>query len=111
MVSSIYSDHTIYQALLLAVLKRDKYRCRYCNCALSKFYATLDHVIPRSKGGPDLFTNLAACCPDCNYAKDDKSAVQFLFEKGLSGPAIRQWLATQKQLSRMTIREQAEYFS
>lgn len=42
--------------------------CAYCG---SDRAHTLDHVIPRAKGGGTKRGNLLACCPTCNLAKSD----------------------------------------
>lgn len=51
------------------IYKRDDYECQYCG---SKYDLTIDHVIPRSKGGDDTWENLVACCSSCNLKKGDK---------------------------------------
>jgi hypothetical protein len=53
----------------LNIYKRDDYTCLYCG---SKDSLTLDHVIPRSKGGKNTWDNLATCCLKCNVFKGDK---------------------------------------
>jgi len=52
------------------IYKRDDYECQYCD---SKNALTIDHVIPRSKGGQDTWENLVACCTTCNLKKGDKN--------------------------------------
>ena len=54
------------------VLRRDEFRCAYCGRSAS----TIDHVIPRSRGGADTWENLVACCRRCNSKKGDKSLNQ-----------------------------------
>ncbi len=56
----------------IGVLRRDKYECAYCG----KQAETIDHVVPRSKGGPSDWYNLVACCVHCNHRKGDKSLNQ-----------------------------------
>lgn len=51
------------------IYKRDDYTCLYCG---SKDSLTLDHVIPRSKGGGNTWDNLATCCMKCNVFKKDR---------------------------------------
>lgn len=51
------------------VLKRDKYTCSYCG---SKTNLTVDHVIPKSRGGGTNWENLVAACRKCNNKKDNK---------------------------------------
>ena len=51
------------------VFLRDEYRCQYC---LQHFHTrdlTLDHVVPRSRGGRLQWTNAVACCKHCNGRK------------------------------------------
>ncbi len=50
------------------VLRRDGYRCAYCPAPAT----TIDHVVPRSRGGQDSWENLVACCLRCNNAKGDR---------------------------------------
>jgi len=51
------------------VLRRDNHRCAYCQQSAS----TIDHVIPRSRGGGDIWENLVACCLKCNNIKGDRT--------------------------------------
>jgi 5-methylcytosine-specific restriction endonuclease McrA len=51
------------------VLRRDGFRCAYCGGPAS----TVDHVLPRSRGGPDSWENLVACCVRCNNSKGDRT--------------------------------------
>ena len=50
------------------IIKRDNQECQYCG---SKSHLTVDHVIPRSKGGKNTWENLVACCETCNVKKGD----------------------------------------
>jgi 5-methylcytosine-specific restriction endonuclease McrA len=51
------------------VLRRDSHRCAYCGLHAG----TIDHVMPRSRGGRDSWENLVACCVRCNNAKGDRT--------------------------------------
>lgn len=51
------------------ILLRDRNTCQYCGCVLTTSELTLDHVLPRSKGGTSTWENLVACCHDCNRRK------------------------------------------
>jgi len=55
------------------VIKRDKYTCQYCGKHLGKKEYTVDHIIPRSKGGKNTWENLVASCRKCNFKKANKS--------------------------------------
>lgn len=52
--------------------KRGFVVCKYCGVGLTAVTATLDHVIPKSRGGTDAPSNLALACHACNNAKGDK---------------------------------------
>jgi 5-methylcytosine-specific restriction endonuclease McrA len=51
-----------------AVLDRDSHRCVYCTARAD----TIDHVRPRSRGGPHAWTNVVAACARCNHRKGDR---------------------------------------
>ena len=51
------------------ILLRDRNTCQYCGVVLSSSDLTLDHVIPRSRGGSSTWENLVACCHPCNRRK------------------------------------------
>jgi 5-methylcytosine-specific restriction endonuclease McrA len=50
---------------------RDNYTCQYCGTRTRDL--TLDHVIPRSKGGPHTWENLVSACKACNHRKGGKN--------------------------------------
>ena len=54
------------------VFKRDEYRCQYCSMSLTARQATLDHVIPQSKGGLDSWENTVCACENCNRRKGNQ---------------------------------------
>lgn len=59
-----------YRRFRSVVLERDGARCAYCGIESSEL--TLDHIIPRSKGGPDSAENLTPACRSCNSSKGAK---------------------------------------
>lgn len=52
------------------VLLRDNHTCAYCP---STHANTVDHVVPRSKGGKSTWLNLVAACRECNNKKRDRT--------------------------------------
>lgn len=50
------------------VFKRDRYQCQYCGTSKD---LTLDHLVPRSKGGTSSWSNLVTACRRCNARKGD----------------------------------------
>ena len=48
------------------IKQRWDYECAYCG---SDKDLTIDHVVPRSKGGTDFTKNVVCCCHDCNQSK------------------------------------------
>jgi 5-methylcytosine-specific restriction endonuclease McrA len=54
------------------LLLRDDYRCQYCSVRLGA-NATVDHVVPRARGGLSAWNNLVACCVTCNQRKRDRT--------------------------------------
>jgi 5-methylcytosine-specific restriction endonuclease McrA len=54
------------------ILLRDRNTCQYCGIILTSSELTLDHVIPRSRGGSSSWENLVACCHTCNRRKGNQ---------------------------------------
>jgi 5-methylcytosine-specific restriction endonuclease McrA len=52
------------------IFRRDNDECVYCG---STKQLTLDHVIPRSRGGSNSWDNLVTCCHNCNVRKSNKT--------------------------------------
>lgn len=51
-----------------ALMRRDNYSCAYCGDTAD----TIDHVIPRSRGGAHMWENCVASCTRCNHRKADR---------------------------------------
>src|SRR5882757_6387970 len=54
------------------ILLRDRNTCQYCSVVLTAGELTLDHVVPRSRGGLSTWENLVACCHNCNRRKGNQ---------------------------------------
>ena len=59
-----------------SIMLRDRYTCQYCNRSLAPKLLTLDHVVPRSRGGAGTWENLVASCYVCNNRKADRTPVE-----------------------------------
>lgn len=80
-----YSKTRVGKPTRSLILKRDGHTCQYCGYTGPKL--TIDHVIPKSRGGDESWQNLAASCLDCNNCKDNRtpeewaSALKRIFNK------------------------------
>jgi len=73
-----------------AVFMRDANKCQYCDAAAE----SIDHVIPRSRGGTHTWENLVAACRSCNSRKRDRllEETTFRLRRPPAAPRQRVWL-------------------
>jgi hypothetical protein len=62
---------TLNNSLRFRVLARDNFTCRYCGQTPPDVVLEIDHVVPKSQGGPDSYENLVTACRQCNHGKLD----------------------------------------
>ncbi|MBN1351998.1 HNH endonuclease [candidate division KSB1 bacterium] len=55
------------------VFVRDQYTCQYCGKKFDPGKLTLDHILPQSRGGKDIWENIVTACYRCNEKKADKT--------------------------------------
>ncbi len=55
------------------IFARDRNRCQYCGKSYHSSELSLDHVIPRSRGGHSDWDNIVCCCLKCNVRKGGRS--------------------------------------
>lgn len=55
------------------IFKRDRYTCQYCGDQPGPEELTIDHVMPRSRGGTSTWENCLLACVECNKRKADKT--------------------------------------
>jgi 5-methylcytosine-specific restriction endonuclease McrA len=55
------------------VFQRDHFTCVYCGAQPGTRELTFDHVLPRSRGGKTMWTNIVTACLPCNHKKADKT--------------------------------------
>ncbi len=63
-----------YKKVMLSrknILRRDNHRCAYCG--RSDLALTIDHIIPKARGGSDTWENLITACTKCNNYKGDRT--------------------------------------
>jgi 5-methylcytosine-specific restriction endonuclease McrA len=60
------------------IFRRDNYRCQYCGRETGQL--TIDHVVPRYRGGQHSWENLVAACPQCNRRKGGRMLVEARME-------------------------------
>lgn len=68
-MSTHNNNTTAWKKVRLLVLKRDNYVCAYDGRPAT----TVDHVVPKVKGGTDDMSNLVAACSECNTTKGAKT--------------------------------------
>ncbi len=54
------------------VFLRDMFSCCYCGASPGTSELTFDHMIPKSRGGATVWTNVVTACAQCNLAKGDR---------------------------------------
>ena len=55
------------------LFQRDQHQCLYCGASGSDATLTRDHIVPASRGGGDVWSNLATACRRCNTAKANRT--------------------------------------
>ncbi len=58
------------------IFKRDRFTCQYCGDQPGSEDLTLDHVIPRARGGESRWDNCVLACVECNKRKADRTPEQ-----------------------------------
>lgn len=74
------------------VLARDMYTCQYCGTQPGRTELTLDHVMPRSRGGNTSWENVVTACGPCNRRKGNRTPDEANM-KLLSSPARPRFVA------------------
>lgn len=58
------------------ILQRDKFTCQYCGIHYKRDKLTLDHVVPKSHGGNNSWSNVVCSCQECNFRKANRTPKQ-----------------------------------
>lgn len=82
------------------VIRRDKSTCRYCGAFLADAAITLDHIVPRCRGGHSSYRNLVVACATCNHSKGDLDLNDWFAERHCTPKQRRRskasWPATER---------------
>src|SRR5215468_238249 len=73
----------------LRIYMRDKYRCQYCGEKKKVGELTLDHILPRSRGGDNSPVNVVTACVSCNNRKGDRTPAEARMPLLTSQSALR----------------------
>ena len=57
------------------------WKCAYCSAPLDEDTATIDHIVPKFKGGHNVRTNMCCCCSECNKEKASTFLEEWYTEK------------------------------
>ncbi|MFN5156308.1 MAG: HNH endonuclease [Betaproteobacteria bacterium] len=58
------------------LIHRDRHLCGFCGVRFSARHLTIDHIVPQSRGGRHVWTNIVAACSSCNTKKRDRTPEQ-----------------------------------
>lgn len=78
---------------------RDDFKCQYCGYRFSHKSLTVDHVIPRAKGGKTSYDNLVAACKPCNTRKGHQTKLS---------PLRKPYVPTYYELARKMLKAEKE---
>jgi len=81
----VYIPYKEFSPTRKNIFRRDDYTCQYCSCKLQGPTATVDHVLPRSRGGLHKWDNVVSCCLKCNRKKGNRTPSEAKMEL-LSNP-------------------------
>ena len=87
---------------------RDGFSCQYCSTPLLYNDATLDHVVPRCRGGALSWENIVTCCKECNNKKGhlDLKVCQKLLNMRLRRPPIKPTCYQMQQMAQTKLKTQ-----
>jgi len=73
----------------LRIYMRDKFRCQYCGEKKGVGELTLDHILPRSRGGDNSPVNIVTACVSCNNRKSNRTPAEARMPLLTSQTALR----------------------
>jgi 5-methylcytosine-specific restriction endonuclease McrA len=97
------------------IFARDGHRCQYCGERFQSSHLSLDHVFPRSRGGPATWENIVSACVRCNVRKGGRTPQEANMAllsrpiKPATSPAIKQKVGQGKYRSWKTFLDHASW--
>lgn len=73
LVNYVHIPHCVVKFSRKNVFIRDQYICQYCEKLFHLPMLTIDHVVPRSRGGETVWDNVATACKKCNTKKGNRT--------------------------------------
>src|SRR3954470_12370213 len=73
----------------MRIYMRDKFRCQYCGDKKAASELTLDHILPRSRGGDNSPVNIVTACVACNNRKGNRTPAEARMPLLTSQSALR----------------------
>ncbi len=91
-VKQVYQNKIPYSKR--GVFIRDGYVCQYCGDELIRSNATIDHIVPKAKGGKTSWKNCVCSCKKCNNLKGDKNLydTQFVLKSTPKRPKVSDYI-------------------
>lgn len=88
-----------------SVWVRDLGICGYCGIHVSESAMTIDHILPKSRGGKNTWENTVTCCKKCNSKKDDKTPEEARMQLKIKpfAPTIVEYYARKMKMSGINI--------
>lgn len=75
MLKEFYKKKGYVRFSKMNVFLRDEFTCQYCGTGVNRRSATLDHVVPSSRGGRSTWENSTTACSPCNSSKGNNHRV------------------------------------
>lgn len=73
------------------IFRRDEYKCQYCGIRPGSEELTIDHIIPRCKGGQTTWQNCVLSCIECNSIKGGRLMHEIKHKKFPQGMSLRKY--------------------
>lgn len=83
---NVREQNYLYKGMRVMLAEAQNWRCCYCGIRLGfmkgEMFPTIEHVVPRSKGGGNDWLNLVVACGPCNHERSSMEIEKFMQQKG-----------------------------